>query len=66
MGKYIDITGQKFGLLTALNVDHKTKWDEHWFCQCDCGNKVTRSKSDYEKVYQFLADVKSIGRFLRV
>ena len=49
MGKYIDITGQKFGLLTALNVDHKTKWDEHWLCQCDCGNKVTRSKSGLRK-----------------
>lgn len=34
MGKDIDITKQKFGLLTALNVDHKTKWDEHWLCQC--------------------------------
>ena len=49
MGKYIDITGQKFGLLTALNVDHKTKWDEHWLCKCDCGNKVTRSKSGLRK-----------------
>lgn len=49
MSNYIDITGQKFGLLTALNVDHKTKWDEHWLCKCDCGNKVTRSKSGLRK-----------------
>lgn len=39
MGKFIDLTGRKFGRLTALyskNVNKRYKW----LCQCDCGNKV--------------------------
>ncbi len=49
MGKYVDITGHQFGLLTALNIDHKTKWDEHWLCRCECGKIVTRSKNGLKK-----------------
>lgn len=41
MGKLIDITGEKFGLLTVLEYKGKTD-DRHslWLCQCDCGNKT--------------------------
>lgn len=39
MAKRIDITGQKFGKLTAL---HFVGYDNHrqtlWKCRCDCGN----------------------------
>lgn len=35
---WIDITGKKFGRLTAIKVDHKTQTGEWWLCQCDCGN----------------------------
>jgi len=41
LSKVIDITGQKFGRLTAIkregsNSDGKALW----LCKCDCGNKV--------------------------
>lgn len=40
MGKFIDLTGMKFGKLTAIkradNIGIKTAWE----CQCDCGNKI--------------------------
>ena len=41
MGKYKDISGQKFGRLTALEIDvekTKTHSSTYWKCQCDCGN----------------------------
>ena len=44
MGKYIDLTGQRFGRLTILERDYdyakehnlKNK-NAYWKCQCDCG-----------------------------
>lgn len=38
MGK-LDLTGQKFGRLTAIKIDenNKTKTTK-WICKCDCGN----------------------------
>ena len=39
---FIDLTGQKFGKLTARKVDEnkvcKSK-STYWLCDCDCGNK---------------------------
>ena len=35
MGKFIDLTGQKFGKLTAISYDQDKK---KWLCKCDCGN----------------------------
>lgn len=41
--KAIDITGQKFGRLTALKLHHIKKYSRsthrYWECQCECGNK---------------------------
>lgn len=42
MGKVVDVRGQKFNMLTAIeqapqNIQHKTAW----ICRCDCGNTVT-------------------------
>lgn len=35
----IDITGQRFGRLVAVRVDHLGPSGlRYWFCQCDCGN----------------------------
>lgn len=34
MGKFIDLTGQKFGKLTVLEYIGNKKWR----CECDCGN----------------------------
>lgn len=34
MGAFKDITGQKFGRLTAIKYLGKSKWR----CKCDCGS----------------------------
>ena len=44
MGKFIDITGQKFGRWTVLNraKDYVSPKGHHfiqWFCECDCGTR---------------------------
>ena len=39
MGQFIDLTGQRFGRLTALKrVENKGKLTQ-WLFQCDCGNQ---------------------------
>jgi hypothetical protein len=41
--KLIDISGQRFGRLTALQyvgLRDLTKKDDKWDCVCDCGNKT--------------------------
>lgn len=41
MGKFIDLTGQKFGRLTVVErAKNDTKNNTQWLCQCECGNKV--------------------------
>ena len=41
MAKGIDLTGQKFGKLTALLVDHThKKHGAYWLCSCECGNEA--------------------------
>ena len=41
-GNVNDLTGKKFGKLTVLKRDGKTKNDNAlWLCRCDCGNEVT-------------------------
>lgn len=56
MGKFNDITGQKFNRLTAVKIDEertKYEWDRYhkgerprkpsyyWIFDCDCGNTIT-------------------------
>lgn len=37
----IDLTGQKFGRLTAIKRDHKSKNNKwFWLCECSCGKNV--------------------------
>lgn len=40
-----DLTGKKFGMLTAIGIDDSKKGRKtYWVCQCDCGNvKSVRS-----------------------
>ena len=48
MGKFIDLTGQKFNKLTVLERDYTNpdKKRAYWKCQCDCGNIIiTRGES---------------------
>ena len=61
MGKIRDLSGQRFGKLTAVEC---TKRDKHgnalWFCVCDCGNET-------EVIMQSLKDgrTKSCGCYNR-
>lgn len=41
--KVKDLTGQKFGRLTVLTLDHVANRKSFWLCQCECGaQKVIR------------------------
>jgi len=39
MGKFIDLTNQKFGKLTVLQKSKIVNNKQFWLCQCECGNK---------------------------
>lgn len=47
-----DLTGMVFGRLTVLSEDH----DNHWLCQCSCGNRVVKLAP-----YFLYGDCKSCG-----
>src|SRR5258708_36882812 len=42
---FVDITGQRFGRLTALSYAGQgtTRPDRLWLCKCDCGETTTAS-----------------------
>ena len=42
MGKFVDLTGQKFGRLSVVKRVESVKKGRgaYWFCKCDCGNEV--------------------------
>lgn len=40
MAKYIDVTGKKFGRLTAIKRVGTKRRCVVWECKCDCGNTV--------------------------
>ncbi len=40
MGRFIDLTGQKFGRLTVIKKVGIDKYGKSiWLCKCDCGNE---------------------------
>lgn len=40
MGKFIDLTGQRFGRLTVLErMENGENRSARWLCRCDCGNQ---------------------------
>lgn len=42
MGRFIDLTGQKFGRLTAERISgEKYRGQIKWVCRCECGNTTT-------------------------
>lgn len=49
MGRFIDLTGQRFGRLIAIKrtddyISPSNKPSVMWECKCDCGNKFDESK----------------------
>lgn len=51
MGKFIDLTGAKFGRLTVLKRSpHNTSYNKpQWICECECKNIVTVCAADLKK-----------------
>ena len=57
MGTFIDLTGQKFGKLTAIKRIRQKKYKNgshsYWLCRCECGNltevEVTHLKNGNTK-----------------
>jgi len=42
MAKSKDLSGQRFGRLTAIKNVGANKWGSRlWLCRCDCGNEIT-------------------------
>lgn len=39
MPAFKDITGQRFGRLTAIRLSHMGKGGSVWSCRCDCGSE---------------------------
>lgn len=39
MPKALDLTGQKFGLLTAISKASSRNGKTYWLCKCECGNE---------------------------
>ena len=53
MGKFVDLTGQKFGRLTVLfrvedNIESNGRKRVMWHCKCDCGNETDISGSNLQ------------------
>jgi hypothetical protein len=46
LNNFKDITGKRFGRLTAIKVVGKIKSNMLWLCQCECGNKTNVASSE--------------------
>ena len=48
MKKLIDITGQKFNMLTVIKFSHfsENRKRNYWLCKCECGGMKIVSKDD--------------------
>jgi hypothetical protein len=52
MGKFIDLTGQKFGRLTVAGQTEKNKHKQTcWICKCDCGTEIRASTADLRRLH---------------
>lgn len=45
----IDITGQKFNLLTAVTSTHRKNGQTYWLFKCDCGNEKIINKAEVKR-----------------
>ena len=49
MGKFIDLTGKKFGRLTVIERAKNKGKSTMWLCKCDCGNETIVNGSSLKK-----------------
>lgn len=45
MGRWIDITGNRYGRLVVLEHSHVKGYTHYYLCQCDCGNQTIVAKN---------------------
>lgn len=45
IGKFRDITGQKFGRLTAIRLEYRKNNKQYWLCKCTCRKEKIIDKS---------------------
>ncbi len=54
MGKFIDLTGQKFEKISVIELHHKEKSlfgsRIYWLCKCECGNEIIKRTDDIHKI----------------
>ena len=48
MSRFIDLTGKKFGCLTAISYE-RSKGKTYWTCKCECGNEKIVSAYNLKK-----------------
>ena len=63
MRKFIDITGQRFNMLTVVRFDRCENKRQYWICRCDCGKIVALRKDHFAYPY---STVKSCGCYRKV
>lgn len=51
MGKFVDLTGQKFGRLTVVERAENKGKRTAWLCKCDCGNYLKVKGSSLKNGY---------------
>lgn len=51
MGKFIDLTGQRFGRLTVIRLFDRSKYGYRWECKCDCGGVKIALGSEIKRGY---------------
>lgn len=49
MSRFIDLTGQKFNMLTAIRFLEVRNKNAYWECKCDCGNLHTIAGADLKR-----------------
>ena len=49
MGRFIDITGERYGRLVVLNFAGLLSGRTSWLCKCDCGNEVITSSNSLRR-----------------
>ena len=46
---FVDITGQKYGMLTVLKFIERKNLQSLWLCKCDCGREVVVNANNLRK-----------------
>lgn len=56
MPSFLDLTGQRFGMLTVVSMQPRTSARTRWLCRCDCGKEHTAATDHLRR-----GEIKSCG-----